>query len=186
MLLNVTKVNQQIRKSHQLFWGRKDGQDIVCNGYWLIKANLSKTEYRKILGLLVEKLGIMPKEQELLAYRRNYKTKEFETTVDPKGDRFDLFLDIPKTKVEDTELIEKTETGQIIDARIFKGNEYIYINRNYMDMISRNGLLEYFSKGYLNPIYAVDMLTNEFLMVLPIRMPECNKHLKEIEPITAK
>ncbi len=185
-MLNVNKVNKQIRKSTHLYWKKIAEYDIFFNGYWLVKVNLSKQKYRKILGVLVEIFGTIPSGKEMLVYKRNYKTGKFETTQDPKTDRFDFFLDIPKAKVEDTKLIEKTETGQIVDVRIFKGDDYIYINRQYTEMIRKDGLIEYFSVGKLNPIYAVNKMNkDEFLMMLPIRIITYNSHLKEIEPTSS-
>lgn len=69
-MLNATKVNSQIRSSGTLFWGREGDMDTVVNGYWGIRANLKQEKYRKILGLLVEKFGLIPENNQMYRYKK--------------------------------------------------------------------------------------------------------------------
>lgn len=175
-MLNVTKVNSQIRNSNVLFWTRTEDTDMVANGYWLIKANLKQEKYRKILGLLVEKFGFIPENNQ--TYRLDKKCWYDKEPLNKVKNIFDDFLEVPEILVEDTRLIEAEEFGKG-SKRIFKGEHYIYINSEFMSMINESYDIKYYSKGNLNPLYAC--LDEEFLMILPIRMEDDNEHLKEIE-----
>lgn len=174
-MLNATKVNQQIRKSNQLHWERKNGQDILLNGYWLIKADLSKENYRKILGLLVEIFGFIPAEGEMWK-----KSKWIGAEI--KKQRFDYseLIKVPDTKIVDSKLEYQVYAKG--NARIFKGEDYIYVNTEYVNMIKNNDEIVFYGDEEFKPIYATK--EDDMIIILPIRMAsEDNKYLKEIEPI---
>jgi hypothetical protein len=179
-MLNVTKVNSQIRKSDVLFWTRTEDVDMVANGYWLIKADLKQEKYRKILGLLVEKFGFIPENNQ--TYRLDNYCWYDKKPLNKVENIFNDFLKIPKTLIEDTRLIEIEGAGKK-NKRIFKGEHYTYIDSRFMSMIKENEDIKYYNESNLMPLYAC--LDDEFVMILPIRMEGNNEHLKEIkkEPI---
>ncbi|WP_333638170.1 hypothetical protein [Tissierella praeacuta] len=168
-MFNITKVNKELRSSDFLSWYREEDADYICNGYFIIKTDLTKEENRKILGLLVEKFGTIPEKNKGLEFKRN----EFIQTA---PDWFKFIEKRPTKAIEDTCLVEIDNDGE---KRIFKGEDYIYINMKYFEMIDKNLPVKYEGGKNLEPISAV--YEDDLLLIMPIKMPENNKFLVKKE-----
>jgi len=164
-VFNITKVNKELRSSDFLSWYRKEDADYICNGYFIIKTDLTKEENRKILGLLVEKFGTIPEENKGLEFKRN----KFVQTI-PSW--FEFIEKRPTETIEDTCLVEIDNDGE---RRIFKGEDYIYINMKYFEMIAKNAIVKYEGGKNFEPVSVI--CEDDLLLIMPVRISQDNKFL---------
>lgn len=178
--LNVSKTIKEIRNSDSLFWSRREDFDLLSNGYWIIKSVFKTSTNSRILGTLVERFLTIPDEGETY-------TSHIANDLPTKGnfEAFDNLLEIPKSKIIDTRLEyqDKYHERGVVDLRVFKGNEYIYVNTNFVDMVYLEKD-EWFGEGALCPVYT-KLAGNGMFLALPMRfqeIPESLKNLKSLPP----
>lgn len=172
-MFKITKVNSQIRKSSSLFWYRDKHSDYICNGYWAIKTDLKKEEYRKILSVLVERFGVIPNTGEELKRTVGYKKEGVQSTY-IKPDWLKIVEGEPIETLVDTSLTYSQGRGEM---RIFKGKDYIHVNNKYTEMVDIDRVVLK-GGGALDPVFIYK--EDDLFMVLPVRVPDTNEHLKEL------
>jgi hypothetical protein len=171
-MFNITKVNRELRSSGFLSWYREEKTDYICNGYFIIKTDLTKEENRKILSLLVERFGAIPEMGKELAFSYNRIT-----ILNSKPNWLEVIEGRKKEVIEDTKLTETSNNGEM---RVFKGKDYIYINMKYFEMIKDSSLVEFEGGKQIEPITA--NYEDDLLLILPVRVFNYNKYLiKEME-----
>lgn len=170
-MLNASAINKQIKGEYRIIWIREKDIDYVLNGHWMIAIDLREGKYRNILGSLVGIFGFIPKVGQGYDYNFGEITKNKLNHKD--------FLNIPDTTIENTMM--SIDIRPRDKARIFKGEDYIYVDVKYVGMIEDENRVRFFGDKKLNPIYAT--YKKEILMIMPIKYAgEANKYLKEIEP----
>ena len=173
-MFNITKVNRELRSSNFLSWYREE-KDYICNGYFIIKTDLTKEENRKILSLLVEKFGAIPEVGKELEF--NYKRI---TNLNNKPNWLEIIEGRKKEAIEDTKLIEVRDDGQM---RVLKGKDYIYINMKYFEMIKDSSLVRFEGGKQIQPITA--NYEDDLLLILPVRAFNYNKYLIKEKDLSA-
>lgn len=175
-MFNITKVNKQLRASHFLSWYREENTDYICGGYFAIKTDLRKEENRKILGFLVEKFGVIPETNKGLQFSYTSKGPAM-TSLYNKPDWMIAITERKTEIIEDTKLIKIDNKDKI---RIFKGEDYIYINMKYFEVVKEDLFIRCEGGRKLEPISVIG--EEDLLLILPIRMPNDNKYLKKDSP----
>lgn len=173
-MFNEAKLRKELRGSSLLLWYRKKEVDYVATGYFSIKLDLNK--HRKILGVLVEKFGTMPKPYSCLQWKMNTKAVEESVMELKKPDFIELIDKRKTTDIKDTRLFYKHKRYDNELLGVFKGEDYIYIKSKYLDLINRNCInLSYEGGGKLEPVFISDY--QSILMIMPMRMIEDNEFL---------
>ncbi|WP_353097712.1 hypothetical protein [Tissierella praeacuta] len=171
-MFNVTKVCKELRGSGTLIWYKSKEFDYVANGYFAIKLNLNN--YRKILGTLVEIFGVVPKVNQTLNFTKVVCKKiDIGSVKEMKKHEFVDWID--KREVEEigyTGLFHK-EFNKLLG--IFKGEDYIYIDTKYLDLIKDNYVVKCEGNERLTPIFVTH--NKEAIMIMPVRVCEDNKFL---------
>lgn len=177
-MFNIVKVGKELRGSNFVSWYREDNTDYIINGYFAIKTNLRKEENRKLLGVLVEIFGAIPETNKCLEIKKSFE----ETTVTGKS-KPDWMKAITERKtevIEDTKLIEVENKGK---TRIFKGEDYIYINMKYFEMVKEDSFIRYEGGKNYEPISIID--EDNLLLILPIRVWKDNEYLSKEKDLSA-
>lgn len=165
-MFNITKVNSQLRSSNFLSWYREE-KDYICNGYFIIKTDLAKEENRKILSVLVERFGAIPEMGKMLELKQGQNA-----VINIKPNWIETIEERKKESIKDTKLIEVASLGEM---RVFKGEDYIYINMKYLEMIKDISLVRLEGGKALDPITAINR--EDLLLILPVRIGSDNEYL---------
>lgn len=174
-MFNVSKLSKELRNSDTIIWYKTKYFDYITNGYFAVKLDLNN--YKKILGVLVEKFGAIPKINKTLHFNKPYCKNREENVLEMKKHDFINWIDKrKKTSIEKLDLYLKDPSGSKMMLGIFEGEDYVYINTKYLELFNDNaGNLEYEGSKKLEPIFV--SRDEEVIMILPVRMFEDNKYL---------
>lgn len=173
-MFNVTKLSSEIKKSHTLYWYRANEIDYVTNGYWAIKTNLSKEEHRKILSTLVLKFGLIPEDGKEYKFGSLNK-KDSVIEISGQSNWMNVFLRTDLAKIENTHL---TSVEGKYNCRIFKGQDYIYVQIKYIEMINEDSKILFEGTSKVHPICASK--EDDIIMLTTVRVFNDNEYLKKI------
>lgn len=176
-MFNEVKIRKELRNSNLIIWYRTKDVDYVANGYFALKLDLNK--YRKILGVLAEKFGTIPKPYTSLRYDKSSTKDKEDTVIEIKKHEFVDMIDKRKTEsIKFTELFFKHLCYDDELLGIFKGKDYIYVKKKYIDLVNRNCINLFYEGGKkYEPVFVED--NESLLMLMPMRIFIDNEYLKE-------
>ncbi len=169
MMINLKKLSAALRDKQTVRWIVKDGHNIILTEHYVLKTN--QEIKGAALTALIKILGSITKEGQGLENRygeRNILDRDkMKCTID-------LIENHRKSKsIDYTKLIHQFDKKLL---SIFKGDDYIYANKVYMDLIDLDEEdIEFGGSDRLSPIYAIK--DDEKMLVVPYRVKEGAKYL---------
>lgn len=177
MKINQTALKKALsnKKRTILMWVRKEGYHYLCDGHFILKTKeqLSST----LLAYLIKELGEQVQEGQGLALRNGHITDA------PNGllEMIDKAEPDVKTRVYDTKLVHN---GDKTDCRIYQGEEYIYLDTLFTNIVKDLSSVDTYSNTGLAIDSVVFFGEDSRLLILPVRRENDPKHLKRIIDIT--
>jgi hypothetical protein len=171
-MFNIAKVCKELIGSDIIIWYKAKEIDYIANGYFAIKLDLNK--YRKILGALVEIFGEVPKTNRTLKFQKVFcKRIDKDSVMEMKKPEFVDWIDKRKVgEIENTGLFYK-ELNKLLG--VFKGENYIYVDTKYLDLVKDNYELKYEGDERFRPVFISK--DEEVIMIMPFRVHEDNEYL---------
>lgn len=170
-MIQLTKLSKALKGCSYIAWIKKNNHDYIVSNYFILKTN--QDIKGSALNKLISLVGSLPLEGEGNQNRHGDIRKMTE-------DEINRWIDLLKGKeaksIYFTNLIHQTDKELF---SIFKGEEYIYLNKTYVDLIDMyEKNFEIFGSKRESPVYFIKDNDNEELMILPIRLKEDPFYLK--------
>lgn len=166
-MINLTKVSPTLNKNNTI-WIKKDGHNYIMSEHYIFKT--SKDIKGALLSKLITILETIPQEGQAIQNRHGHIR---EMTEDETKNILDLLKCKTNITIKFTNLIHQSDKL----LSIFKGDDYIFVNKKYIDIINQYTTdIETYGTTPTNPIYF--HRGNEEMMILPVRMGELPIYLK--------
>lgn len=166
-MINLTKVTSTLNKNNTI-WIRKEGHNYIMSEHYIFKT--SKDIKGALLTKLINLLETIPHEGQGMQNRHGHIR---EMSDDEINNMLNLLKCKTTKSIDFTNLIHQSDN---LLLSIFKGVDYIFINKKYIDIINLyTPDIEIFGSGRVEPIYFHK--DNEEMMVLPVRIVELPVYL---------
>ena len=155
-MINDTKLATQIKKSNNIMWQKKDGKLYFSNGFFAIETTDDRFNkyYPKTRGAIYEKFG-------------GFEGRESQIDEFFREDSFEIII-------TDTNL-------KYLDNNIFAGKKhYTFINEKLIGILKDLKKVKIFNKSNVGPVYFIDDLCEDRVLIMPVRAGEGVEHLKDL------
>lgn len=179
-MIKLTNLSKALQGAEYLAWFKKNNFDYITNGHFMI---ITKKEIKgSALTKLVKELGGIPHKRQGIHLRNKHindmTDKEIDNMIDIFEKNLDNVSEIKYTYLTENSLdMYKKEIE--LDIFINKQDDYIYLNKQYTQLIDKLGYnddVTIYGDGSVMPVYFQDGVDN--VMILPVRQGEDNEYLK--------
>lgn len=166
-MLNFNKLQAALKGQSTIRWFKKDGFNYIMTGYFIIKT-WKEIEGSALIHLL-KTFKSIPSEGAGLEWKDGEIRELSEQDVNNSSNLISMKDCI---EIEYTNLVQ--EDGRKV-LNIFKGADYIFIDRTYMSLVTLTKEVTALGKSRVSPVFFKNE-TDETLMVMPFRA-EKSKYL---------
>lgn len=179
-MINFKNLGKALKynKSSGVFWFRKDEYNYLFTNYWAIRTTKQLHIEKGIFTALINMFQAIPEVSKGIQLMNNYTGVEQMKEQRMKS-QIELMQNIPDSEVTRTGLMTELNYN-IKEVEILKApNNYIFVDRVFMNFINVTPETKLYGRGPHNPIYVQS--DEELAMLLPVRCDITPEHLKPIE-----
>jgi len=174
-MINFKNLSKALKYSKfPVFWFKTEKYSYLLTGYWGIKTTRQLHIEKGIFTTLINTFQAMPEISQGYKFMNKFEGAIPMETVQIKNFT-ELIEKIPETELTYTRLIHKrNEVDE--DVVLRSPNNYIFVDRMYMDFIDITSGTKLYGLKPNNAVYA--QKDEEIAMILPVRYGEIPEYLK--------